>query len=316
MKPAKRDNPAIDNELSKRKTMNKKEEYVMVGIGEILWDMLPEGRQLGGAPANFAYHARQLGNRGIVVSSVGNDEEGADILRRLEQKNVEHIVTTSEEYATGTVSIEMGKGGLPSYTIHEDVAWDHLLLDSRHFDLAAKADVVCFGTLAQRSRDSAEAIRDFLSRTADTCIRLFDVNFRQKYYDQETVLRLLQFATILKLNDEELLVVKDFLKIAGEETETLMELSTAFDLDLIILTKGQEGSRLYSRRLGDSSFKADPVEVADTVGAGDSFAAAVATGVCRNLPLVEIHPLAEKVASYVCRHAGATPELPPLDEFI
>ncbi len=296
--------------------MNRTEEYVMVGIGEVLWDMLPEGRQLGGAPANFAYHSRQLGNRGIVVSSVGNDDEGAEILTGLEQKKVEHIVTTSEEYATGRVSVEMGKGGMPSYTIHENVAWDHLLLDSRHFDLAARADVVCFGTLAQRSRDSAEAIRDFLSRTADGCIRLFDVNFRQNYYDRETVVRLLQFATILKLNDEELLVVKDFLNIAGEETEALMKLCTAFDLDLIILTKGQQGSRLYSRHLGDSSFKAEPVDVVDTVGAGDSFAAAVATGICRKMPLDEIHPLAEKLASYVCRHAGATPELPPLEEFI
>ena len=296
--------------------MEKAEEYVMVGIGEVLWDILPEGRQLGGAPANFAYHARQLGNRGIVVSSVGNDLEGADILKSLEHKKLEHLVTANEEYATGSVSVEMQNGGLPSYTIHEDVAWDHLLLDSSHFELAATADVVCFGTLAQRSRDSAEAIRSFLSRTSDDCIRLFDVNFRQDYYDQETVLRLLQFANILKLNDEELLIVKDFLKIAGEETETLMKLCTGFELDLIILTRGSEGSRLYSPSLGDSSFKAEPVEVADTVGAGDSFAAAVATGICRKMPLAEIHPLAEKVASYVCRHSGATPELPPLEKFI
>lgn len=296
--------------------MDQKEKKIMVGIGEILWDMLPDGRQLGGAPANFAYHVTQLGNSGVIVSAVGSDDDGTDILQTLEEKNVRHLITTTKQYPTGTVTVSMGDKGVPSYIIHEDVAWDHLQLNDHHLELAAKADVVCFGTLAQRFDESAEAIRSFLQRTANDCIRLFDINLRQSYYDRKTVMDLLQLSTILKLNDEELLVIKDFLGITGRESEILGKLCSSCALDLIILTKGEKGSRLFSPRLGDSSYKGEVANVVDTVGAGDSFAAAVATGLCLDMSLGEIHPFADKVAAFVCGHAGATPKLPPLAELL
>ncbi|MBM9605605.1 carbohydrate kinase family protein [Desulfopila inferna] len=295
--------------------MQKKKEFLMVGIGEILWDMLPRGKQLGGAPANFAYHATQLGNKGVVVSCVGRDDDGVEILKTLEKKEVGHYITSTDRYPTGVVTVSMDEQGIPSYIIHEDVAWDHLALNQEHLDLAARADVVCYGTLAQRNSDSAESIRNFLSHTSSECIRLFDINLRH-HYDRATILTLLQTATILKLNDEELLVVREFLDLEGDETTVLEALCTAYDLELIILTKGGQGSRLFSPELGDSVFEGEAALVVDTVGAGDSFAAAVATGLCMQLPLEKIHPFAAKVAAYVCGFSGATPELPPLEELL
>jgi fructokinase len=288
----------------------------MVGIGEILWDMLPQGRQMGGAPANFACHATQLGNQGVVVSSVGRDDDGVKILELLRRKKVEHRITVNEKYPTGFVSIAMDDQGVADYTIHEDVAWDHIELDENHYDLARRADVVCYGTLALRQSDSAGAIWDFLDRTSNSCIRLFDINLRQQYYSKDMVLRLLQASTILKLNDDELLVLRNFLLQSGEERDFLQYLCDTFELDMVILTRGGEGSRLFSPSRGDSFLPGESIKVVDTVGAGDSFSAAVATGLLLDYPLELTHRLAARVASFVCGHSGATPELPPLQELL
>lgn len=296
--------------------MGEKTTFTMVGVGEILWDMLSQGKRLGGAPANFACHATQLGNKGIVFSAVGKDELGTEILEVLTKKNVQHLISTQEEYPTGTVSVELDGDGVPAYTIREGVAWDHLKIDNRHKEIVAGADVLCYGSLAFRHQDSARAIEDCLAEAASSCIRLFDVNLRQDYFHQETILKLLEFATVLKLNDEELLLVADFLNISGSETALLQLIRHAFELDLIILTKGQHGSRLFSSDLGDSILKGQQVEVVDTIGAGDAFGAAVATGLCLNMDLQKIHYFADNVAAYVCSQPGATPELPSLGELI
>lgn len=296
--------------------MGEKTKFIMVGIGEILWDMLPHGKQLGGAPANFACHAAQLGNKGVIFSSVGNDSLGNEIIDALDKKKVQHLISVQDDYPTGTVSVDLDKEGVPTYTIHEDVAWDHIGLGKQHAELAATADVICYGSLACRHDDSATAIIECIKATPSTSIRLFDVNLRQDYYDRETILKLLELATVFKLNDEELLVVADFLDISGSETTLLQLIRHAFDLDLIILTKGEHGSRLFSQKLGDSILKGQQVKVVDTIGAGDSFAGAVATGLCLNMPLEKIHHFADNVAAYVCSQAGATPALPPLGELI
>ena len=299
-----------------RSRMVEKTTFTMVGVGEILWDMLSPGKQLGGAPANFVCHATQLGNRGVIFSAVGDDNLGSEILAALAEKDIQHLLTVRKEYPTGTVGIELDNDGVPAYTIHENVAWDHFKADRQHLELAAEADVICYGSLASRHDDSARATRECLEATPATCIRIFDVNLRQDYYDRETILKLLNLATVLKLNDEELLVVAHFLDISGSETTLLQLIRHAFDLDLIILTKGEHGSRLFSRDLGDSILQGQRVKVVDTIGAGDSFGAAVATGLCLRMPLEKIHHFADNVAAYVCSQPGATPTLPPLGELI
>lgn len=293
----------------------KEKSYVMVGIGEVLWDMLPQGRRLGGAPANFACHAGQMGNHGVIVSAVGADDDGRRIQEALRNKQVRSFISTVD-YPTGTVSVDMGENGIPSYTIHENVAWDHIRLESGSLPLAAETDVLCYGSLAFRNPVSAGSLRRFIYATSPDCIRIFDVNLRQNYYDEKTVTELMAAATVLKLNDEELLVIADFLGLFGSETSLLLQLRSRYDLDLIILTKGEFGSRLFSREQGDSIREGRSVEVVDTVGAGDSFTAAVATGLCHGMALDAIHGFAANVAAHVCRYAGATPELPPFSELM
>lgn len=296
--------------------MDKNSKYLMVGIGEILWDMLPLGKQLGGAPANFACHASQLGNEGVIISAVGSDSNGNDILAALAKKRVLHYITASRLYPTGIVSVEVDDKGVPSYIIHENAAWDHIHLEKRHRTLVEKADVICYGSLALRHPDSAKTILECIAATAPACIRLCDLNLRQDYYDKETILKLLDASSVLKLNDEELLVVADILDLDGSETYLLRQILQRYELELIILTKGEYGSRLFSREKGDSILEGRQVNVADTVGAGDSFAAAVATGLCLDMPLDGMHHFAANVAAYVCSRPGATPELPPLGELV
>ncbi len=296
--------------------MQNIDDFIMVGIGEILWDILPEGKQLGGAPANFAYHANQLGNQGVVISCVGDDPAGAEILSTLEKKGVSHKISSVPDYPTGTVTVEIGSQGNPEYTIHENTAWDHLQLDEDQHGLAAGAHVVCFGSLAQRNAVAAESIHHFLSATTPDCMRLLDINLRQNYYSKAPLIKLLEAATAIKLNDEELLVIAEFCDLFGSETDMFRQLEEEYDFDLIILTKGADGSRLYSSDLGDSILHGLDLNIVDTVGAGDSFAAAVATGICRKMSLQETHLFATRVAAFVCQNAGATPRLPSLEKLL
>ncbi len=297
--------------------MTTKAPFLMVGIGEILWDFLPGGKKLGGAPANFAYHACQLGNRGVVVSQVGNDPEGRAIIDCLETNATPHIITTNNQYSTGKVSIDMDKKGIPSYTIHTNAAWDHLTFQKQHIKLSHSADVVCFGTLAQRNSISASAIQKFIVNTSPNCKKILDINLRQHYFSTNNIIHLLKLANILKLNDEELITLSGLLNIPnGLENSLLSYLKKTFNLELIILTKGSEGSKLYKNRDTNSTLTGAPLKVRDTVGAGDAFTAAIATGLCKGLPLTETHRLATRVASIVCEHPGATPKLPLLKDLL
>jgi fructokinase len=280
-------------------------------LGEVLWDLLPGGKQFGGAPANFAYHAQALGARAYVVSCVGADALGDEILGQLDVLALNRdYVAIDAAHPTGTVSVELDAGGRPTYVIHENVAWDFLRPGPAMLSLAGAADAVCFGSLAQRSAVSRATIRDFLAATGKNCLRIFDINLRQHYFDVDTIAAGLSLATVLKLNDEELPIVADLLSIGGAEEEMLGMLCRRFDLRLVALTKGAQGSLLFVP--GKSS--AQPgvaVQVADTVGAGDAFTAALSMGMLAGLGLDVINAHANRVARFVCSRPGATPPLPP-----
>jgi len=283
---------------------------VIVGLGEILWDLLPNGKQLGGAPANFAYHAQALGCKGVAVSCVGDDELGHEITSRLNDLGLDtSYIAVDDTHPTGTVSVELDEKGKPDYIIHENVAWDNIPFSEAMLELAGEADAVCYGSLCQRSEVSRNTIREFLQATRKDCIRVFDINIRQSYYTEQTVRAMLELSNVLKLNDEELPLVGELLGVKGGETQILTKLEKSFELQLIVLTKGSRGSRLFGQGK-DSYNKGYAAVIADTVGAGDSFTAVVTLGLLRGDELDEINDCANRVASFVCSQRGATPKLP------
>ena len=290
---------------------------LVVGIGEVLWDMLPGGKQLGGGPANFAYHAAALGACGVVVSRVGDDDFGWNILERLDALQIDRQrVSVDPEQPTGRVDVTLDRSGAPRYVIHEPVAWDFLAADAELLDLAARADAVCFGTLAQRSAASRDAIRSFLGAARPDCLRVFDINLRQSYYSADVVDSSLRITDVLKLNDEELPTVARLLGLpAAEVTEpadAIAGLMSRYPLRLVALTRGGRGSLLVSRDGETSDHPGVPAPaIADTVGAGDAFTAALVTGLLGKLPLQRINEVANRLAAYVCTQPGATPAVPP-----
>ncbi|MHC4843308.1 MAG: carbohydrate kinase family protein [Planctomycetota bacterium] len=291
--------------------MSNSNTYTLVGLGEILWDLLPEGKQMGGAPANFAYHAQALGGNGVVVSCIGDDDLGKEITEILTNLGLEQrYIAVDKDHPTGTVTVELDDKGVPNFTIHTDVAWDFIPSSPDLLELASKADAVCFGSLCQRSDVSRQTVRDFLQATRPECLRVFDINIRQHYYSKDIVQNMLEISNILKLNDDELPIVAELLGIEGSETEILSSLVDKFELQLVVLTKGDKGSRLYSKDNDSEHPGITPEKIADTVGAGDAFTAAVAFGVLLGKDLDEINEHANKVASFVCSQNGATPNVP------
>ena len=286
-------------------------QYKLIGIGEILWDEFPGSRQLGGAPANFAFHASGLGARGMVISSIGDDPQGREIEVLLEKSGVSFLLSRDPGHPTGRVSVRADEKGMVDYIIHEDSAWDFLDYDPSFSDAARQADAVCFGTLAQRNHISGKTIKKFIRETRKTCLKIFDINLRQHYYSKATISELFDLANVVKLNHEELDIVTRTFSLGGEdETSCLEELIAGFGLDLIVLTKGKEGSRIFADRGNDSVCKPEPIQMIDSVGAGDSFTAAVALGLLKGFNLEKINRTASSVASYVCSKRGATPAIP------
>jgi fructokinase len=289
---------------------------VFVGIGEVLWDLLPGGRQFGGAPANFAYHAKALGADAQVVSCVGRDDLGDEILTHLDRLGLGHdYVSVNADHPTGTVSVQLDTARKPEYVIHEQVAWDYLELLPQSLGLAARADAVCFGSLAQRFSVSRVAIREFLAATGPECLRVFDINLRQHYYNVDTIAVGLESADVLKLNDEELPTIAGLLSIRGTTEELLGTLCRRYNLKLIALTEGERGSLLFTTTT-QSRHGGHRTEVVDSVGAGDAFTAVLAFGLLSGASLDAINEQANRVASFVCSRAGATPEMPPAEEVV
>jgi fructokinase len=282
----------------------------LIGIGEVLWDLLPGGRQLGGAPANFAYHARALGADGRIISRVGRDANGGEIIARLEQLGVPtDCIEIDPTAPTGTVSVELSSDGQPHYKIHQDVAWDRIAGEENGCRAVQDADAVCFGSLAQRSELSRNNIRKLLSLTKPGCLRVLDVNLRQHFYSRAIIEQSLQLATVLKVNDEELPRLAEMFSLTGDARTQIAELSKRFELRTVACTRGERGSIL----LHDGEWSDHPgiaTTVADTIGAGDSFTAAMTLGLLAGWGLDRINEEANRVAAYVASRPGGTPILP------
>ncbi len=282
---------------------------VVIGLGEILWDVFPEGKKLGGAPLNFSHHCAQLGAEAYPVSTVGADAEGAEIRQILASNNLPDLhVQTDPAHPTGRVNVTL-KDGKPTYEILRHVAWDNIQFTPILAGLAARADAACFGSLAQRNSVSREAIHAFLDAMRSDALRIFDINLRQDFYSREIVESSLSRANILKLSDEELPVLAAMFDLPGDALAQLHRLRELFDLRLLAYTRGGSGSLLLSAN-ETSDHPGLRCEVVDTVGAGDSFTATLCTGLLKKLPLAEINSRANQVAAFICSQAGATPTLP------
>ena len=291
-------------------TENKKYmKQVIVGLGEALWDCLPEGKKLGGAPANFAYHAGQCGHDSLAVSAVGNDPVGQETLEEVDKKGVKYLMP-EVDYMTGTVQVELDIEGVPTYDIKEGVAWDNIPFTPEIETVAKNCRAVCFGSLAQRSSVSRQTIQKFLEATPKGCLKIFDINLRQNFYSKEIITNSLKHANILKINDEELVTIGRLFGYPGLDIENKCWLLLGkYNLDMLVLTCGVNGSYVFAPNL--QSFRETPtVEVADTVGAGDSFTGAFASAILAGMPITEAHKLAVDVSAYVCTQNGAMPKLP------
>ena len=278
---------------------------VIVGIGEILWDMLPSGKALGGAPANFAYHAGRLGEEGWAVSAVGDDALGREILDLVASKGLHSLIAVTDK-PTGTVQVSLDERGVPTYNIMEDVAWDNIPFTADMDALAKRADAVCFGSLVQRMGSRASVLRFIRSMRPDA-LKVFDINLRQHYYSQDVLETSLRLADILKINDEEIGIVASMFGLGGDARDACRALIETFGLKLVILTRGAEGSEIITANEVIPQGVGD-VEVIDTVGAGDSFTAAFVVAYLRGDSLAEAQRLASETASYVCSRKGAMPD--------
>ena len=284
---------------------------IIVGLGEALWDVLPEGKKLGGAPANFAYHVKQFGFNSMAVSAVGNDKLGEETLAALNEKGLDYIMA-QVPYPTGTVQVTLDEDGIPTYDIRENVAWDNIPFTPEIEDLARNCRAVCFGSLAQRNVVSRETIYKFLNTmpTGDGRLRIFDINLRQNFYTKEIIAESLYRCNILKINDEELVAIGRMFGYPGlDMRDKCWLLLGKCNLDMLVLTCGTNGSYVFTP--GNVSFQETPlVEVADTVGAGDSFTGAFCSAILKGMSVADAHKLAVKVSAYVCTQSGAMPELP------
>lgn len=280
-----------------------------IGLGEILWDVLPEGRKLGGAPANFAYHVNALGGTGIPVSRIGDDSLGRETMAELTEHDIstDHI-SIDPAHPTGTVDAAIDSQGVATYTFPDDVAWDFLTFNEPTMTLAPVADAICFGTLAQRSRTSKQAIHTFL-KGAPQALKIYDINLRQEFYSSNRIRTSLALADVLKINDDELKLVADMFCLPSDERAALRTLVSRYDLKLAVLTRGSEGSLILSPN-GESDLPGQPTTIIDTIGAGDSFTAAMALAYLHGKSLDEINRYATHVAAYVCGQAGAMPTMP------
>ena len=278
---------------------------VIVGIGELLWDMLPSGKAIGGAPANFAYHAGRLGEEGWVVSAVGDDALGHEILDVLDEKRLHSLVAMVDK-PTGTVQVSLDDAGVPTDTLVEVVAWDHIAFPPKMQDLASRADAVCFGSLVQRNGSRASVLK-FLEAVPASALKVFDINLRQHFYTPEILRKSLEIADVLKINDEEIVILSEMFGLGSDPREACRKLIRQYSLRFVLLTKGAQGSEVISP---DEVIPqgVGKVDVVDTVGAGDAFTAAFTVAYLRGDSLADAQKLAGEVTAYVCSHKGAMPE--------
>lgn len=284
-------------------------ENKIVGLGEALWDVLPEGKKLGGAPANFAYHAGQFGLDTLAISAVGEDQLGDETLSALKEKGLRYIMPRVP-FPTGTVQVELDAQGVPAYEIREGVAWDNIPFTPEMEKVARSCKAVCWGSLAQRHEVSRNTIHRFLDATPPTCLKIFDINLRQTFYDEEVIRASLKRCNILKINDEELVTIGRLFGYPGLDMSNKCWLILGkYNLDMLVLTCGVNGSYVF--KPGAMTFIETPkVDVADTVGAGDSFTASFCAAILKGLSVSDAHQLAVETSAYVCTCNGAMPRIP------
>jgi len=280
-----------------------KRKPIIIGIGELLWDMLPSGKKAGGAPVNFAYHAFGSGAENYAISAVGNDLLGDEIMKEIEKIGIQHLVERVD-YPTGTVRVDL-KDGNPNYKIIENVAWDHMPLTEGMMELAGKTDAICFGTLAQRSEESRNAIQTMLSLVPLSAYRIFDINLRQHFYSRKIIIDSLNQCNVFKINKEELVIVEEMFDVpASDEKASCKWFMEKFDLKFMILTAGADYSLIVTPE-SDSLIRTPHVKVVDTVGAGDAFTGAFISAILSGKSFKEAHRFAVDRSASVCTYAGA-----------
>ena len=284
---------------------------LVVGIGELLWDKLPEGKKIGGAPTNFAFHVSQFGLTSYAVSAIGNDADGEELLKTINEKNIKSLISIVD-FPTGTVDVTISGNGIPSYEIHTNVAWDNIPMTDTLINLAKNTSAVCFGSLAQRSQTSRNTIAKFIEAMpkGDKSLKIFDINLRQEFYSKEIIDQSLNLCNILKINDAELKIIAEMYSLNGNNlSDWCKELISLYNLTLLILTCGENGSYIFTHKT-ESFLHTPTVEVADTVGAGDSFTAAFTASLLCGASINEAHKKAVEVSAFVCTQHGAMPQLP------
>ena len=289
----------------------------IVGLGEVLWDVFSDGPRFGGAPANFACHARSLGADVTMVSAVGPDSDplAGQAIEQLRMRGVDTQALQRNSHETGRVIVDVDAQGQPTYTFSRHPAWDFIEWTDAVAEVARNARAVCFGTLAQRAPTSRATIQRFLTATPPEALRVFDVNLRVDYWDEECIRDSLAAADILKLNVDELPIVAQAAGLsrlsddANEELRLLGALQARYELQVVALTRGSEGATLLTRDTIDHC-PAPPTSVKDTVGAGDAYTAAMIVGLQNGWSLPKVNQQAVRVAAYVCSQSGATPDLP------
>jgi fructokinase len=287
-------------------------QYTIIGLGELLWDLLPDGKQLGGAPANFAYMAAMLGDRSFIASRIGADPLGREAVERLKTLGLStDYIQIDAERPTGSARVEVDESGQPNFVINKNAAWDYLEFEPRWFELARRADAVCFGTLAQRSAGSRATITAFLRTMRDDALRIFDVNLRQSFFSADVLCDSLRLANIVKLNDQELPCVMEILSLKkGDDKDNARRLIAAYDLKMVSVTRGARGSLLVSGS-ETAEHEGIKVEIADAVGAGDAFTAALTHHYLRGAALQAINQASACLGAWVASQIGATPTMEP-----
>lgn len=287
-------------------------KHSIIGIGEILWDVFPDGPRFGGAPANFASSAAELAQDSahvVMVSAVGDDKLGRAALGSLNERGVDTFGVQLDERDTGRVLVALDDAGVASYRFDDDSAWDHLTWTDTLSSIAMSCDAVCFGTLGQRGQRSKDTIQEFVKTTRDSCLRILDVNLRKPFFSDELIRESLSFVDVLKLNDEELSLLARLSGLAGNDIELMRQLAGRYQLRYVALTRGADGAVIVSED-EISDLPGIPVDVVDTVGAGDAFTAAMTLGLLAEESIHTINRKAIAAASYVCSKPGATMTFP------
>lgn len=282
---------------------------MVLSLGELLWDMLPSGKRAGGAPVNFIYHSVHNGADGYAISAVGEDELGDELVAATKKAGINAIIQRNA-WPTGTVDVQL-KNGIPEYTIVRGVAWDHILYTRQLINEVEKADAVCFGTLGLRSPESHDTIIELLKHTKPGAMKFFDINIRGDHYSKDLIDELLRTATVFKLNDAELLLLRDMFNIRGtSDDEACRWFLNEYGLDYVILTAGSTFSTIVSKTGESSTVDTPHVEIEDTVGAGDSFSGTFTAKILNGASLTEAHRAAVNVAAFVCTQSGGWPTYP------